>query len=75
MNGRAECPAGCGRTVAPGQLMCGPCWGEVPFRLKRLVNRTWEAYRRLTLRDQGPGARETRRAYREARDAAIGAIR
>lgn len=67
---RAVCPAGCGRTVAPGKLMCAPCWREVPPHLQREVYSTWRAFRR-----RQPGDTSALRAYGAARDAAIGSIR
>jgi hypothetical protein len=64
--GARRCPTGCGRVVRIGHLMCGPCWGQVPYALKREVWRTWG--------DLGQGADGAIEAYREARDAAIGAV-
>ncbi|HEU5032706.1 MAG TPA: hypothetical protein VFV01_47840 [Spirillospora sp.] len=68
MSGHA-CPTGCGRTAAPGQLMCRPCWVEVPKHLQDAVYQTWRAWRRA------PASAKALRAYREAHDAAVGSIR
>lgn len=66
---RRECPSGCGRQVAPGKLLCLPCWREVPPHVQREVYRTWRAWRRSL------GDAEAFAAYCEATDAAIGSIR
>lgn len=40
-----DCPVPvCCRTAAPHQLMCRPCWGAVPPRLKSTVGATWRAW-------------------------------
>lgn len=65
---RASCPTGCGRAVAGGQLLCRPCWGEVPKPLQTDVYRTWRAWRN----DFGDHTKA--QAYRAARDAAIASI-
>lgn len=74
MTAVAECPVGCGRNVAAGKLLCGPCWAEVPTHLQRDVYRTWRKY--SAFRGITPSERRAARiAYQEARDAAIGSIR
>lgn len=68
MNDDDLCPAGCGRTRRYGQLMCAPCWREVPKHLQREVYAAWRAVcRDLT--------GENVRRHREATEAAIGSIR
>ena len=64
---RALCPTGCDRPVAPGKLLCLPCWREVPPHVQREVYRTWRALQR--------GDDDAVEAYEAARDAAIGSIR
>ena len=69
MSTRKPCPSGCGRTVAPGHLMCPGCWREVPKHLQLDVHRTWRRWRRDL------GNAELMLAYKDASDAALGAIR
>lgn len=73
MHDRMSCPAGCGRSVAPGKLLCRPCWGEVPRDVQREVYRTWREYRDTPVHHAVQLA-SARAAYREARDKAIGAV-
>lgn len=63
-----SCPSGCGRTVRDGQLLCPGCWHEVPKHLQNEVYRTWRRWRRDISNN------DRRRAYREARDEAIGSV-
>ena len=63
-----ECPTGCGRQRAAGQLMCRPCWGEVPRHLQREVYRTWRSWR------SDFADAQKMRDYRAASDAAISAV-
>jgi hypothetical protein len=63
----SSCPTGCGRTVKPGHLMCGPCWREVPKHLQVDVWRTWRAY------DKEPSDQRFME-YSAAREAAVAAI-
>lgn len=66
---RKACPVpGCARTVSEGKLMCPKDWGAVPPDLQKAVHRTWRAWRRDL------GNAELMQAYREASDAAIGAV-
>lgn len=58
------CPAGCGRGVAPGMLLCAPCWHAVPRELQIAVWRTWRAWGKET------GSIEALKEYRIAADAA-----
>lgn len=71
---RDACPSGCGRTVAPGKLMCFLCWREVPRHLQTDVYRTWRAYRAANVHNPDV-FRRARAAYQAARDAALGSIR
>jgi hypothetical protein len=71
----AECPSGCGMSVAPGKLTCLPCWREIPQHLQNEVLRTWRRYSRFTGLAQSPERRQARLDYQEARDAALGSIR
>lgn len=66
---RRGCPVGCGRTVAPGKLLCYLCWREVPAHLQRDVYATFRTWRS----DVGDADKFT--AYKAAADAAIGSIR
>lgn len=66
---RSKCPTGCGRAVAPGKLMCAPCWREVPKELQREVYAAWRAL------SSGSTVGDPVERYRAARDAAIGSIR
>ena len=64
----------CGATAKAGQLMCRPCWGNVPRRLQADVSRTWRAYRSKLAARAIPDARlEARKAYIIASDAAVDA--
>lgn len=65
---RDECPVGCGRTHAAGQLMCPGCWSKVPVDLRREVCATWRRWRRDF------GDLDLFRAYTDARARAIGAV-
>lgn len=69
------CPSGCGRVQQPGKLLCLPCWREVPKFLQAEVYRTLRAYRKADFRADPEGFGVASRAYRAARDAALGSIR
>lgn len=74
-----DCPT-CGlRNVNPGQLLCPPCWREVPRELQRDVLSTWRRYRRFAGFSAVPEAQRSdkiaaREAYQAARDAAIASV-
>lgn len=70
---RPVCPVGCGRARVPGRLLCPACWRQVPVELQDAVNRTLRTYNRAMLAG-GPPPDLQRAAYKEARDAAIGAV-
>lgn len=69
MTADMQCPTGCGRTHREGQLLCPPCWAEVPKVLKNQVNNTWRRWRRDF------GDLDAFIAYEAARDAAITAVK
>ena len=61
------CPVGCGRRVRHRQLLCPPCWRQVPGEIQRRVYRTWRAYAAV------PND-ENWEPYKAARDDAIASI-
>jgi hypothetical protein len=63
------CPSRCGRNRVTGQLLCRPCWGDVPRHLQREVHRTWRAWR------ADLGDPDLMRSHRSASDAAIASVR
>lgn len=63
-----DCPTGCDRAVAPGQLLCRPCWSLVPKPIQRDVYATWRKWQRNL------GDVDAMEAYRSARAAAIASI-
>lgn len=69
MSSRKPCPVGCGRTVAPGKLLCLPCWREVPTHLQKDVYRTFRAW----WADTGNASKF--QAYNEASEAAMASIK
>lgn len=73
-----NCPAGCGRNVQAGKLLCGPCWSAVPRFLQQEVLRTWRAYQKAHRERVGLGGndaiREARLAYQAARDNALASL-
>lgn len=54
-----------------GKLMCLRCWRLVPPKLAMAVNRTWRSFNLASGADRLPALRK----YREAREAAIAAVR
>jgi len=77
----SQCPTGCGRSVALGNLLCRTCWHVVPPALAADVWRTWRAFNKemsaqdtLEYREVGllQRARET---YMKATSAAIAAAK
>lgn len=59
------CPAGCGKRIRGGHLMCAECWRRVPAEQRRQVYMTLRAGR-----EAGWDA-ETRHAWHQAREAAL----
>lgn len=68
--GKITCPTGCGRAVAPGKLLCAPCWGRVPRHLQSAVYKTWRAVRNAPPDER----RAARYDYDTARDEAIASV-
>lgn len=66
-----KCPAGCGRDIMSGHLLCGPCWHALPADLQRDVMRTWR--RRLIVRGERTSTLAERRAAMDAHHAAVDA--
>ena len=77
----STCPTGCGRGVAPGNLMCRRCWHQLAPELQADVWRTWRTLQKemtaqatADYRDVGLYTR-ARVAYDAAASAAIAAVK
>jgi len=66
------CPANCGRQQREGQFLCLPCWTGLPQKHKSSIRRAWEDLRTIDQARSQVDYLRAMRAYRLARDDAIG---